>query len=219
MVPEKEDYDAIFFDLDGVIFDSSVDGYEWADKARKKKAEELGFCLNDDEAEILVGSQENRLISELLEKTGMNWGHLAEIEKAKENKKKQLIQEGKISLNKKAQKILDSIKIDKAAVTNAPLEGSLYGLKLFEIDHHFTKVCAPEIDKMKRFYCVRKPKPTLVNRAIQELDVSKPVMVGDSKSDVIAANRADIDSIFLGSKEITKADYSIKNLNELIEVV
>lgn len=218
MVNEKS-YDAVFFDLDGVIFDSSVDRYRWADKARKNKAEELGFNLEDSDAELLVGSQENKLIRELFERTGMNWSHLTEIEKAKEEKKRELIREGKISLTKNAEEVLDSIKIDKAAVTNAPHSGSLYGLKYFDVNHHFNTVNAPKINEIRNFYCIRKPEPTLINTAIQQLEASNPVMIGDSKSDIIAANRADIDSVYLGLNESTEAEYSIKTLDKLTEIL
>jgi HAD superfamily hydrolase (TIGR01549 family) len=70
----------------------------------------------------------------------------------------------------------------------------------FVLDHHgldslFDAVHArePTLASLDR----KKPRPTLLRAAVDELAVSNPLYVGDSESDVLAARRAGLDVAFL----------------------
>lgn len=45
----------------------------------------------------------------------------------------------------------------------------------------------------------RKPDPTYINRAIKDLDAENPVYIGDKETDILAAENAGIDAMFVPS--------------------
>ncbi|ESS10232.1 MAG: haloacid dehalogenase family protein [uncultured archaeon A07HR60] len=53
----------------------------------------------------------------------------------------------------------------------------------------------------------RKPNPTYLQRAIVDLDARRPLYVGDSNGDIVAAERARIDSVFLRREH--RSDYEL----------
>lgn len=71
----------------------------------------------------------------------------------------------------------------------------------------------------------KKPTPTLLERAIDDLNVSDPLFVGDRESDIVAANRADVDIAFLrrdhnASVELTvEPTYERKTLEDVVELL
>jgi phosphoglycolate phosphatase-like HAD superfamily hydrolase len=51
----------------------------------------------------------------------------------------------------------------------------------------------PTLDSLDR----KKPAPTYLEAAMADLDIERPLYVGDSETDVLAANRAGVDTAFL----------------------
>jgi len=80
-----------------------------------------------------------------------------------------------------------------ALATNKPIEFVGDMLKHFNLDSFFTIYLGGGSTEFK------KPHPQILQKICQELDIkpSKSVMVGDSSSDILAAKRANIDSIAL----------------------
>jgi len=80
-----------------------------------------------------------------------------------------------------------------ALATNKPIEFVGNMLKHFNIDSYFNIYLGGGSTEFK------KPHPQILQKICQELGIkpSKSVMVGDSSSDILAAKRANIDSIAL----------------------
>jgi HAD superfamily hydrolase (TIGR01549 family) len=71
----------------------------------------------------------------------------------------------------------------------------------------------------------RKPEPDYIEAAMADLDVRDALYVGDSEKDVIAAQRAGIDSAYLRREHVddvaltAEPTFEVSSLNELVEQV
>jgi HAD superfamily hydrolase (TIGR01549 family) len=69
----------------------------------------------------------------------------------------------------------------------------------------------------------RKPEPAYVERALTDLDAECALYVGDSETDLVAADRAGIDSAFLRREHVSDVELSVEptvevpNLRTLVE--
>jgi HAD superfamily hydrolase (TIGR01549 family) len=61
----------------------------------------------------------------------------------------------------------------------------------------------------------RKPAPHYVERALDDLDADTALYVGDSEKDVLAAQRAGIDSVFLRRDHVADATLSVEPTAEV----
>ena len=79
----------------------------------------------------------------------------------------------------------------------------------------------PSVESLDR----KKPSPTYLERAMADLDCSNPLYVGDSESDVVAADRADLDVAFIrrSHNADTSLDarptYTVDGLDEVVDLV
>ncbi len=90
---------------------------------------------------------------------------------------------------------------------------TLYGLKKLKILDLFTKknlVCEEDTTD-------KKPNPAPLLEAKKRMGVKKPVYIGDTINDVLAAKNAKMPCIYIGSEKL--GDYQIKNINQLMEVI
>lgn len=55
----------------------------------------------------------------------------------------------------------------------------------------------------------RKPEPYYIERALAELNAAEALYVGDSEKDIVAAERAGIDSVFLRRDHVTDVTLSV----------
>ncbi|WP_458189309.1 HAD family hydrolase [Haladaptatus sp. NG-WS-4] len=78
-------------------------------------------------------------------------------------------------------------------------------LDYFELDHHFETFYGrpPTIDAVHR----KKPEPYYLERALADLAVEDALFVGDSESDVLAADNAGLDSAFI--RRPHRAEYDL----------
>lgn len=102
---------------------------------------------------------------------------------------------------------------------------------IFVCPHHPKKGFPGEIVELKIDCACRKPKPGLFLQAIKKynIDVSKSWMIGDSKSDVVAAKNAGINSIFIPDKgsgaehetklKEVKPDFEKKDLMDAVKLI
>jgi HAD superfamily hydrolase (TIGR01549 family) len=71
----------------------------------------------------------------------------------------------------------------------------------------------------------RKPEPDYIERALADLNASTAVYVGDSEKDILAAQRAGIDAVFLRRDHVADATLSaeptaeLANLRELVHAL
>lgn len=102
---------------------------------------------------------------------------------------------------------------------------------IYVCPHHPKKGFKGEIPELKINCNCRKPKPGMLLQAIKDfdIDVENSWMVGDSKGDIIAGQRAGVKTIFVtegggsGSKHEEKLaynpDFTELNLSEAVKVI
>lgn len=216
-------YDGIIFDQDGVLLDSGINKFYWMDEIRAEEARKKGFDFSIEDAKTLVKSSSPEPVEKLIEKKGMSWEQVKQLELAVENQKIEKIEHGEITLFPEVKNVLSTLDKKKAVVTNAPLLSTRLNLRYFGISPEFDIVNAPHTDDMRQFFSRKKPKPVMIRETIQKMNLENPLMVGDTGSDIKAAENAGIDSVHINSygfetdiEPTHKAD-SIKEILEIVE--
>ncbi len=123
-----------------------------------------------------------------------------------------LINKEKLMIPKKVfEKLKKEFKL--GIVTGRPRKEAEYSLKLNSLEEFFDLkkiVCMEDTKKAKPY-----PEPLLL--AAKKIGSKKVVYVGDSINDVLASEKAKIQSIYLGEENL--GDYSIKKIEDLMEAV
>jgi HAD superfamily hydrolase (TIGR01548 family) len=196
----KKNYDALIFDMDGVLVDVSQ-SYR---KTIKKTAE---FFLSRE-----VKSSE---INEIKEKVGMNndwdatyalinnksysYGEVKEVFQKLylgDSKTKGFINNETLLITKDKFSQLKNIYKKMGIATGRPKVEAQYVIDRFNLKDVFNVVIAKEDVKKE------KPFPDPILRVMSELKIKKGVYIGDSPSDVVAATAAGIPSIYIGDQNI-----------------
>jgi len=215
-------YDGIIFDQDGVLLDSGINKFHWMDQIRIDEAEKKGLKLGKDEVKKIVKSSSHETVEEILNDIGMTWEQLRELERKKENWKIERIEKGEITLFPKVKEVLQRIEHPTALVTNAPYMSTHFTLNYFGIKNYFDHVNAPRLKNIKKFYDRKKPKPVMIHEAIEDVGLENPVMIGDSGSDIKAAENAGIDSIHIqsyGFESEAEPTYKADTVAEVTDIV
>ena len=213
-------FDAVIFDNDGTLLDSSYNDYRWVQKAKIRKAEELGFSLTPEEAKNYIFNDSIRKTRSFMEKNDMAWSDLRAIVRNVSERKKQLMSEGKIRPFNSAEKLLQQLSIPKAMVSNASKDSTERSLNEFNLRHKFESVHAPGLDDMKKRARIRKPSPNMLEEAMEQLGARNVLMVGDSDADILAAENTGIKSALIKRREIeAEPDYTIESLPELKQIL
>lgn len=215
-------YDSVIFDKDGVLLDSGLDNFRWKDKARVKKAQEKDIELTITDSMKIVESSTAEEIENFLDKTSMSWEDLEEIEKSVQETKIEMIRQGVIWLFPEAQKTLKQVQKPAALATNAPRKVTEYTVENFDLRKNFKAIKSPEITPIKQYFKRKKPKPVMLEEIIQENNFQNPLMVGDTSSDIKAAENAGIDSVHVLSYSNQKnptATYKVKNISEIQKIL
>jgi len=215
-------YDGIIFDKDGVLLDSGINNFRWIDQVRSEAAEKRGYEFTADDSYTLIHATSVEEIDQLITSKNMSWGDLKIIEKEVQKKKKKLIKDGTITLFPGVKKLLNSIEVEKAVVSNAPKDITEFTLNHFSIEKHFSKVNATSVDKPKRYYRRKKPKPVMLKEVIDELGFENPLMIGDTSADILAAENAGIDSIHVNSYNFdpkTDPTYQVPRVEKVEEII
>ena len=215
-------YDSIIFDKDGVLLDSGLDNFHWMDKARVKKAEERGIKLSIEDSVEIVKASTVEDLEEFMDRKGMTWRDMREIEKSLENAKIEMIKQGIIWLFPEAKETVQDIDKPIALATNAPRKVTDFTLEKFKIQKEFETVKSNSIDNVKDYIRRRKPDPVMLEEIMEENNFSNPLMVGDTSSDIGAAENAGIDSAqVLNYRDSANgnADYKINNLSEVKNII
>lgn len=215
-------YDGIIFDQDGVLLDSGINKFYWMDEIRAEEARKKGFDFSIEDAKKIVKANSPEPVEELLQKKGMNWSHIKQLELAVENQKIEKIEHGEISLFPEVKDVLRTLDKKKAVVTNAPLLSTRLNLRYFGISKEFDVVNAPHTDDMKNFFSRKKPKPVMIRETIEMMNLENPLMVGDTGSDLKAAENAGIDSLHINSygfETDVEPNYTADSVKEVLDVV
>ncbi|MFQ3308081.1 MAG: phosphoglycolate phosphatase [Candidatus Nanohaloarchaea archaeon] len=217
-------FNAVVFDMDGVLLDSmSSDEWKWdavrkvvrskgveADKIDKKT---LGAILGDKGYKECIKACNNLGLS-----PKKIWTEVAQETTLRRREK---IQEEEIELFPNAQEIIENLHsqdIKMGVISNAP-EGAVeatieeFGLKKYM--HFYMGVRSFEDLQ------ARKPNPNHLEIAKIEIKRNPILYVGDAESDVIAANRANLKSAWLNREHVDgdiRPDFTIESLEELKKI-
>lgn len=102
---------------------------------------------------------------------------------------------------------------------HATVDHVVEGLGLGFVETYYGR--EPTVESLRR----KKPSPHYVERAVEDLGTEEAVYVGDSPKDVVAANRAGIDSAFVRRDHRrdtnlgTEPTYEVASLHELETVL
>lgn len=215
-------YEAVIFDFDGVLMNSGFDGFQWALDERQKVITEKGWNLKLDKLEQgIFQPDHSEDIAEVMSEENVSWQQLREMEEAVAERKVELASTGEIRIFEDAEEILKSLECPKAVVSNAYND---YLQKLLEelgIESYIDFWIAPRLADIRSYREIMKPEPEMIEEALENLGTRDAVMIGDQTTDILSARNAGIDSIYIdrsGDKE-AKADHSVKNLTEALEII
>ena len=215
-------YDAVIFDMDGVILDSGLDNFQWMDQIRRKKAKEMGYKYSKDDAVQIVQSTDMSQVQELMDRKEMTLEEVEEIEHRVQNAKISLIEHGAIRLFSETEKILQEIDRPIGLATNSPKKTAKFTLRYFGINDYFDSFQALELTDLENYIENKKPHAYMLEKVIEELDAENPVMVGDTSADIKAAENAGIDSVLVQSyaeRKNLNPTHRIRDLSELRSIL
>jgi HAD superfamily hydrolase (TIGR01549 family) len=118
---------------------------------------------------------------------------------------------------------LDSLSLPMGVVSSNQQRTVTFALEHFGLDKHVTTAYGrpPKIESLRR----KKPNPHYLDRALDDLDAETALFVGDSETDVEAAQRAGVDSAFIrrshreGDDLSVDPTYEIESLTDVISIV
>lgn len=214
-------YDHVIFDNDGVLLDSTTEDLEWMERFRVEEAKKLGGQMTLEQSRKVFKANTAEEIRKIAEETGLTVSQLRQIEAKKSRKKIEKIKKGEISLFDSTVEVLKEIEQPKSMVSNAPLKATRYSLEHYNIQKYFQTVRSPRLDSIETYMEKKKPNPEMIEKTIREKGSSNPIYIGDSDTDIIAAEKAGIDSIHLETSGETAQNptHTAKNLQQVLQIV
>lgn len=215
-------YDAVIFDFDGVLLDADKNSFKWANDVREQKARELGY---EHDLEVLRALFEVEKSSEkmkkFLSKHEIDLEDLRTWEKEIEKEKIRLVKHGQLGLYPGARELLEELNVPKALISNAYGEATDEIVRDLGLDEHLGFWKAPSLDDIEAYVEQMKPHPDMILEAMEAMGVDEALMVGDSMSDVEAAENAGIDSVYIDrdGEKLEEATYNVETLEEVKEIV
>lgn len=220
------EYGSVIFDMDGVILNSLVGDEDWKFEAVREALRDKGVDPEGMDRTALGAIMGDQGYKEVVRKSadlgcdpGEIWRHVAF--KTTEARIDQ-IDKGNFKIYEGAEEVislLHSEDIELGIISNAPEKAVEATMEFYDMKKYF------------KFYAgvrnfedlqARKPNPNHLELAKAELKRSPMAYVGDAESDVIAAQKAEIDSVWVnrnGSEGDVRPDYEIKKMEELEEIV
>ena len=215
-------YDGVIFDFDGVIVDSGFDSFEWAHQIRREKVRKNDWNLDLEGFEQgIFQPHHNEDIRKLMNKKNTSWRQLRLMEEAVAQRKIDMVENGKMHMFPETEKTLQELDLPKSVVSNAYHDALDRMIHHFGIHRQLEFWTAPKLSEIEKYRDTMKPNPALLEEAMEHMNAENPVMVGDQIEDILAASRAGIDSIHINrdGEKIEKADYEVKKLSEVKEIV
>ncbi|MFB6292097.1 MAG: HAD family hydrolase [Candidatus Nanohaloarchaea archaeon] len=216
-------YEAVIFDFDGVLLDSSVDSFQWANQARREEIERRGWDIELDGFEQGIFEPHHAEdIAPFLREKSISWHQLRLLEEAVAERKVELVEANEMVLFPSAEEVLRSIDIPKAVVSNAYDNALDHIIKLLGLDELLDFWTAPSLSEIESYRDRMKPEAHMLEYAMESMGVADAVMVGDQVEDILAAEKAGIDSVFIDRgyyDTVPEPDHRIEILEEILEIV
>lgn len=221
-------YDAVIFDVDGVLADTTED-FEWMDQVyRQEFPEPSKSGYGNWETYLKVYGKTFRALSsengeETLEDLGLTGEMVCDTYNLVQDRKNAIMDD--FSVYPHARDILQRLESDLklAAVSNARDDNTRYFLEKENLIHYFDFVKGLDLEDFQQFRHQKKPNATMLEEAMKELSVDPEnvLMVGDSTTDKGAAEKAGIDFVMVdrGIDTGRIAEKMIDGLDELEELV
>lgn len=220
------EFNSVVFDMDGVILNSLVDHEDWKYNAVDEALDEEGVdpeSLSKEKKDSLLGDQGYAECVKTAKEVGVNprkvWNTVAE--KTTLSREKQL-EDGKFELYDGARDTIEALHdrdIKMGIISNAPEMAVELTIEHFDLKRFF------------KFYAgvrnfedlqARKPHPNHLELAKAELKRNPFSYVGDHESDLVAAQRADMSSIWVKRQETqvdVTPDYTVTSAKEIRDIV
>lgn len=217
--------DGVIFDKDGVLLDSRQDNPVWRDRVRAYLLTAYGYSLDVESYNSLVRNLTPANYEEELSAHAIDPDDLLKIERAVQARKRALIRQGDMTLYPEVGSVIDTLSewnIPMAIVSNASHRTIEMTVEHFGLEDAFEYVIGRQYSNFWPYIHHAKPRTPMVDAALETLDVTNPVMVGDSLSDLQAARNSGIDPLYIkrGTNTITDAQETvITDLTEVLEYI
>jgi len=220
------EFESVVFDMDGVILNSLVNSEEWKYNAVNEALENEGVdpdTLPKDTKDSLLGDKGYSQCVKTSKDVGVNprkvWNSVAE--KTTLAREKQL-ENGSFELYDEAKDTIEALHqadVKLGIISNAPEMAVELTIEHFDLKRYF------------KFYAgvrnfedlqARKPHPNHLELAKAELKRNPFVYVGDHKSDLVAAQRADMSSIWVKRSDTSmdvEPDYTVEQVSKLRKII
>ncbi|MGM0397603.1 MAG: HAD family hydrolase [Halobacteriota archaeon] len=128
------------------------------------------------------------------------------------NAQQRAVETGEKALYEDFESVLD-IPLPRGIVSSNQHPTVEHVLEFNEVDDHFETYYGREmsVDGLRR----KKPATYYLDRAIADIGAENPVYVGDSESDVVAAQNAGMDSVFVRREHRADLDLSVEPTAEI----
>lgn len=192
-------YDAVIFDLDGTLLQSTSDDLSWMEDAVRRALQKQGLEAPESELMNLSGIRGSEKFAEACREVGADPEKLwPVVEGERMEGKKQLIESGDLQLKEGAEELLNFIHeqdVKTSVISNSPdltVDMVVAEFELKALLHYFRGITTFED------LSHRKPDTVHIDYAVAELKCENPLYVGDSESDEVAARREGIDGVLIG---------------------
>ncbi|MCO6041221.1 HAD family hydrolase [Thermococcus alcaliphilus] len=210
---------ALIFDVDEtLVYYEHYNDREWFEKWGKREIEKLGISVDYETYKKMVKGE---LPRSWVEKLGVDHVEFWKaIDRAKLDYRKWAAERGLIKAFPDVDDLenFKQIGLKMAAVSNASQDCTEFVLELYDLKKYFDVI----LGKDYRYLDGAKPNPYLIKKALDALRVlpSEALVVGDSASDILAAHGAGVKAVqVMRFGKIEGADYYVKDLNELVQLV
>lgn len=219
-------YNSLIFDMDGVILNSLVDSERWKYEAVDSSLEKEGLdpsSISKKDKDALLGDKGYKACLKKAKDVGVDprevWRIVAQETSAARQRQ---IDNGDFELYPEAMNTIEALHqedIPMAIISNAPESAVQITIQNFDLKRYF------------KFYAgvrnfedlqARKPHPNHLELAKAELKRSPSMYVGDAESDLVAARRASLDSVWVHRRDVAleeRPDYTIDSLDRLLDIV
>ena len=208
-------YDAVLFDHDGVLVDvlSRTQLYERFSEQSRNRLREVGVDPTGSVFETLYLSVSFEEVTALASQFDTEPSRIWRI---REDVIEQLLTAAVRNGEKEPYddvEVVETLSRPTGIVSNNQTRIVEDVMSYHGIDSQFETVRArdPRLSSLTR----KKPEPTFITEAMNDLGVSNPLSVGDSESDVIAGQRADVDVAFVRREHNRTVELSVTPTYEI----